>query len=149
MEKARYPRYPSPGQSGFGPSKTQQHMENDCNMNNIIAKYRKTGILVSENGTDRRPQYGDFTTVPTYQEALDIINHGNEMFAQLPPQVRRRFDNDPVELLRFVGNESNYDEAVRLGLMAPKEEPKIDIPLPPVAAKAAEVSAGSGVGSPA
>ena len=38
----------------------------------------------------------------------------------LPSDVRSRFGNNPAELLDFLNDNSNYDEAIRLGLIHAK-----------------------------
>ena len=48
------------------------------------------------------------------------------MFDSLPSSLRERFSNDPSRLLAFVDDESNFDEAVKLGLLSPL--PVEDIP---------------------
>ena len=47
----------------------------------------------------------------------------------LPSRVRRRFDNDPAELMEFLADEANREEAVMLGLIE-KEEPVQPAPAP-------------------
>ena len=44
----------------------------------------------------------------------------------LDANVRKRFHNDPAELIDFVSDEKNRDEAVRLGLLQIPEFPKPD-----------------------
>ena len=50
----------------------------------------------------------------------------------LPAQMRSRFNNDPAELLKFIKDPANLDEAVKLGILVKKEAPKGD-PVPPPA----------------
>lgn len=70
---------------------------------------------------------GDATLAPSLQDALETVRRANESFDALPADVRFRFANDPVVLARWIGDESNKDEAIRLGLI-PKPEP---VPVPP------------------
>lgn len=63
------------------------------------------------------PQYGDFTGVTDYQSALNLINQANDNFMQFPADVRARFENNPAYMLDFLGDESNRDEAAKLGLI--------------------------------
>ena len=46
-------------------------------------------------------------------------------FLELPAHVRARFHNDPGEFYEFFHNESNRDEAFKLGFLAPREPEKI------------------------
>ena len=45
------------------------------------------------------------------------IEQAQQGFEQLPSAVRARFKNDPMELVAFVGDNRNAEEAVKLGLL--------------------------------
>jgi len=96
-------------------SLTKQEFVSGCNINNIIKKYTKNGINPLCITQDAK--YGDFTDVPSHQEALDLIMAADEHFMQLPAELRARFANDPGQLLEFLGDPSNREEAVKLGLV--------------------------------
>ena len=100
------------------PSMTQQHFAEECDVNSIMARYQKTGILVENPGT-LRPFFDDFTNVSDFQTAQNAVIDVHESFMQLPSRIRARFDNDPGALLEFLGNEVNRNEAVSLGLVNP------------------------------
>lgn len=96
-------------------SLTRQEFVSQVNINNILKKYVQNGVdpfVISEDA-----RYGDFTNIPSYQEALDLVNAAEEHFLSLPVQIRNRFDNDPALLLEFLGDVSNRDEAISLGLV--------------------------------
>ena len=102
------------------PSMTQQHFKDECDINQILARYQKTGILVEPGvGSGLSPVFGDFTDVVDYQTAQNAIIDVQETFAQLPSSLRARFDNDPAALLAFLGKEENRNEAISLGLVNP------------------------------
>jgi len=98
---------------------TKQSFRDECNINNILAKYQKTGLLEFVN--KNQPQYADFTGFD-FMNAMNTVAKANEMFEQLPASVRKRFNNEPGEFMAFVDDAANTDEAVRLGL-ATKREP--------------------------
>lgn len=100
------------------PSLTQQQFKEECDINNIIARYETTGLLTDplHPGT-RIPQFGDFSNVPDYLHAQTIIARTREAFEALPSKIRDRFDNDPALMLEFLQDESNREEAVKLGLV--------------------------------
>ncbi|AKI26870.1 internal scaffolding protein VP3 [Gokushovirinae Bog1183_53] len=109
------------------PSLTKQSFAADADINNILARYARTGYMTDPlNPSTRKPQYGDFSSVPDFQEAQEIVNDAYEMFEALPGQLRARFNHDPAGLLAFLAEPSNYEEAVKLGIIEPKIEPKID-----------------------
>lgn len=62
--------------------------------------------------------YGDFTDVVDYETSLQRIDRAQQSFAALPAKIRDRFHNDPAELIEFVSNADNRDEAIKLGLIA-------------------------------
>lgn len=47
-------------------------------------------------------QYGDFSTMETYQEAMGIVADAKALFDALPARVREQFGNDPAKLLEAV-----------------------------------------------
>jgi len=105
---------------------TQQNFQEETDINNIMAKFAKTGLVDHVNKVTG--SYGDFTSVQDYQLHLDQVMAANQAFMQLPSAVRRRFDNDPAHLLSFLQDPRNLDEAVKLGLVnaPPAPEPKAD-----------------------
>lgn len=97
------------------PSLTKQCFSQECDINAIMARSAESGFI--SHGNSDMPRYGDFTDVVGYQESLNIVMKAQQSFSSLPAQVRSRFSNDPANLLEFVQNPDNYDEAVALGLV--------------------------------
>lgn len=103
-----------------GPSRAHQSFKAECDINTIMQRYEKTGIL--EHRNNFQGQYGDFTDTPSdYQESLNIVLAADEMFSTLPAGVRRRFHNDAGAFIDFAGNPQNRDELVKLGLATPHD----------------------------
>lgn len=102
--------------------RTQQHFKEQCNINFIVEKARKTGLLAHLN--NRTPQYADVTKIPDYQDAMETIITANNAFWSLDARSRERFGNDPARMIDFLQDENNYDEAVKLGLV----EKKLPVP---------------------
>ncbi len=94
--------------------KTRQEMKGECDVNKLMSKYHKTGRLPELIKKD--PKYGDFSTVPEYQDALNIQIRAQQSFNALGPDVRKQFDNDPAKMLLFVADPKNKDELIKLGL---------------------------------
>lgn len=102
------------------PSLTKQEFKEETDINYIIKRATITGELPSSQKT---PVYGDFTNGPQdYKTALNMVLEAQEQFDSFPSKVRDRFKNDPAELLAFVANEQNRDEAIALGLIEKPEE---------------------------
>lgn len=101
-------------------SLTFQSMKDETDINLIIKNYKATGKLPSIKGdpmTVRYPQFGDFTQITDYADAVQALNLAKEAFSELPSAVRRRFDNDPAKLVSFIDDPANMQEAVDLGLI--------------------------------
>jgi len=97
---------------------TKQADARDCDINLIMRRYEKTGTLpdlIVKNG-----RYGDFSEVPDYQEACNIVNFANEQFDALDVNIRNRFANDPVNFLAFMNDPANEDEIEKMGLLKPE-----------------------------
>lgn len=100
------------------PSMAQQHFKDECDINLIMSRYQRTGIL-TENPGSLRPLFGDFSNVSDFQSAQNAILDVNDSFMSLPSSIRARFNNDPGYLLDFLSDEVNRDEAISLGLVNP------------------------------
>lgn len=118
-----YSRYDKPARKGTNTGKdspTQQHMANEVNINMIMAKAKKTGQMpVFQN---MNPMYGDVSDFGSYQEALMQIQSAQNDFNALPGAIKARFGHNPGNLLQFLSDENNREEAVKLGLIPKKEE---------------------------
>jgi len=100
-------------------SLAQQHYRDECDINNILRQFNVTGLLPE---SPLPPKYGDFTGISDYKTALDRIIAADEVFFDLPAELRARFDNEPNNLIEFLDNEQNRAEAEKLGLVAPKQD---------------------------
>lgn len=101
-----------------GESMTQQQFKNQCDINQILKKFEKTGMITHLN--NYQGNYGDFSKVQNFKQNLDMVMSAQVAFDSLPAAIRKRFGNDPSQLIDFVGNNENYDEALKLGLISPK-----------------------------
>lgn len=99
------------------PDLTLQQYKDDTDVNVLMRRFGVTGQLPVSSV---KPFYGDFSEVGSYQDALNRVREAEAAFAALPSKVRNRFRNDPGELIAFVMDASNVDEARELGLL-PRE----------------------------
>lgn len=109
------------GLSFEGPGRTKQAFKKECDVNVIMAKYRKDGIISHFSAVQGR--YGDFIDAPDYHEAMTQIADAQAAFFMLPAAVRKRFGNDPGAFLDFAQNPDNFSEMVKMGLA---REPSAD-----------------------
>lgn len=99
------------------PTMAHQSFKDECDINKIMARYKTTGLI--EHVKSTQGAYGDFTGVEDYHTALNNLHAAQEAFMGLPAHIRARFENDPAQLLGFLDDKENYQEAVELGLIPP------------------------------
>ncbi len=100
-----------------GPGRTKQSFLDECDINFIMNKWKRSGELPP--GNPRPPSYGDFSNVDDYLQAQNAIAEADQAFGALPSWIRARFQNDPAELLAFIEDPRNQAEADKLGLTKP------------------------------
>lgn len=98
-------------------SLTQQQFKEEADINTIVNRFLKTGVLPTPNTF---PQYVDFEGVFDYQSAMNLVRAADESFMRMDAKVRARFNNSPQEFLEFFANPANAEEAIRLGLAIPE-----------------------------
>lgn len=69
----------------------------------------------------RQLQFFDTTELPDFREMQDTIVRVHDQFAALPSRLRERFNNDPTDLVEWLADPENQDEAVELGLRSKPE----------------------------
>lgn len=127
--------------------RTKQEFAQECDINNIMSRYLKTGII--EHVRDGAPQFLEASPLE-FQEAMQIVAQAETLFEELPSSIRSRFENDATKLLEFVHDPANVAESVAMGFLDPS---KLSTPIeahttPPVASNAAVGTTG-GQGAPA
>lgn len=110
-----YVDYPHSGLQCPEPTLTQQHFADECDFNNVLAKWQNSGLITHINPS--QPIYADVSEFTDYQSSLELIRSAQAAFDALPSSVRDRFANDPQKLFDFVHDPANRDEAIRLGLV--------------------------------
>lgn len=110
----------------FGTDNTEEDMaqqsdlaESDINI--IMQRYSATGQMpqLIEPG-----QYGDFTEVGDYRDAMEKIREADAAFLEVPAEIRKEFDNDPAKFFNFVNNPENLPKLREMGLAKPEEKPQ-------------------------
>lgn len=122
-----------PGIEFTEPSATLQSFKDDADINCIIARYENTGVLVDPSvPVSRTPEYGDFSELPSYQEAQNVIVAANNAFNSLSSKIRERFGNDPAAYFEFVRSlkkgSDEYNEAVNLGIVNKPLDDRHEVP---------------------
>ncbi len=99
-----------------------QSAAEEADINTIVRRFGLTGQLPGQVAV---PRFGDFTNVPDFQTAMNLIRETQNEFMRLPAEIRARFDNDPQRVIDFLEDDRNRDEAIKLGLVnsVPVEAP--------------------------
>jgi len=104
--------------------RTKSEFAPECDINLIMARYKKTGIL-PESAMAAAARYGDFSQLPDFMEMRHKIIAAEELFAALPAEVRKQFNNDPAEFIDSAETKEGRALMVKLGLGAkPVSDPQ-------------------------
>lgn len=109
------------------PGRTKQSFKAECDINNIMARFLKSGVL--EFTQKNEPRYGDVTGIE-YNDAMITVASAKTLFNELPAALRARFENEPARFLDFVNDDRNLEEAREMGLLKPKAQPAAEEPVP-------------------
>jgi len=102
-------------------SLTKQSDRNEADINSIIKKFEKTGMVDSLNRNE--PVFADISKYDGLQQMIMTVQDAWDDFMLLDAHTREQFDNDPTKLVAFLEDPSNREKAVALGLIEPKIEP--------------------------
>ena len=106
--------------------KTRQEFRDESDINTLMKRYETTGIPPWVDDTGER-RFLDVSDVPDFQSAMQIVIDAENAFMALSAQVRKEFENDPGNFLRYVEQAgSDEEKAKRLrewGLLKPVEAP--------------------------
>lgn len=106
---------------------TDQSFAKDADINNIVATFHKTGVF-PEKGHEL---FLDISNAPSYQDAMQVVIDANNAFMALDAKTRKKFNNDPTEMLAFLDDAENREEAIKLGMIpAPAPTPQPASPNP-------------------
>lgn len=104
---------------------TVGYLNKQCNINDIL-KTRSMNEIMAE-ASYANMTYLDISSLPSYQDALNIVIDADEKFLQLPSSIREKFGNNPQRFLDFVSDKNNIPEMKELGLLNnPQDRPEVD-----------------------
>jgi len=107
--------------------KTKSEFADDCDINKIMSRYRKTGIL-PDSSKAALAQYGNFDQIPSFHEMQDKVLAAHELFSSLPAHVRKEFDNDPGLFIDSSQTAEGMALMVKLGLATVRSNAPINVP---------------------
>ena len=144
MTKAKFrTAYGDRTRNGFettGESLTQQSHAAAADVRNIIKQYDRRGLIANVN--KGIAQYGDYSEINEYSEALNMVREADENFQQLPSHIREQFNNNAGLFFEFATDPKNSEKMIKMGLkkapiIVEEATPKSD-PAPPAPQEAGE-----------
>lgn len=102
---------------------TEQGHKKDCDVNEIIKKYDKTGLITHVSNFEAK--FGDMTGLD-FKQMQDKVANAKSMFNSLPAEIRDYFRNSPTDLLTFMEDPNNREKGIELGLIREDFDPSKD-----------------------
>jgi hypothetical protein len=98
----------------YPPGRTKQSFKDETDINKLIARAAR-GETISHLAK-YEGVYGDFTDFPDLMEAQARLMRGQQIFDELPGEVKREFGQDAGRFFEYVNDPANAD---RLGDLIP------------------------------
>lgn len=102
------------------PSLTDTQFKKDCDPNYIMEKFRRTGTVTHLN--HKEGSFADVAQIPDLLDTLLTVEKANESFQQLSAKVRNRFGNNIHQMIEFMNDPNNREEAIELGIIEVAQE---------------------------
>jgi hypothetical protein len=110
--------------------KTRQSEADQADINKIIKRLDRDGILPLSAFTQREGAFLDVSEVPDFASAMQQVDKARDYFMSLPATSRAMFDNDPAKLLDAVRREDSLQLLVDAGVIPANEvRPAISVPV--------------------
>lgn len=120
----------------WGPTRTKGSQGPECDLNNIIKRFTKTGQLTHISA--KLGEYRDVSGLPDLHEAMNIVADAQSSFNELPAEIRKLCDHDVGKFLPFIDDPANLEQCIEFGLLPetarpkePKEEKKAEAKIVP------------------
>lgn len=106
-----------------GEGRTIQSHTKECDVNQIMKKYARTGTI--SHLAKHQASYGEVAATDLH-EAMNLIKRAEDMFGELPNEIRKEFENNPQKFFAYVNDPANIDDlAEKLPALA---EPGYQLP---------------------
>ena len=117
-----------------GPSLTRQEFAEEADINNLMARYERTGVISHQS--PKTPRYVDWSEMPDLHSALQILADAETAFMSLPAKVRAEFENDVSQFVKYAEDPENLEQMRSWGLAKPAEPPpepmRVEVVNPPL-----------------
>ncbi len=94
--------------------RTKQSEKDACDVNLIVAKFERTGLV--DHLAGGLPSFQDVSEIGDYRSAIENVRKVDEYFQGLPAAVRTRFDNDAASFMEYLESGGDEDDMRELGL---------------------------------
>lgn len=105
---------------------TKQAFKDSTDINKILVKVQQGETIthLAQHGAI----YGDFSDIDDLLTGMARLEKGNQIFAELPGEVRREFHQSPAKFFNYVNDPANVDRLAEL--------------IPPLAARGTQLQPG-------
>lgn len=110
------------------PEVTKQSFREECDINNIIRQFQRTGVVRHLN--EARASFADISELGDFHDAIALVELASESFMELPAKVRKVFDHDPAKFLDAAHDPEKRYLLEAAGLI-PAERPEDEVQPPP------------------
>lgn len=121
-----FTRFDSPPKVSFGfpsdkpssQSKVHDEFKTECDINEIIRRFRVTGTLTDPSKpATRRPMFGDFSDVPDVDQRERVFIAAQNAWDSLTDQQRELFPGGPSEILDAFSDPNRKSDLVAAGFL--------------------------------
>lgn len=120
---------------------TKQSCRDECDINNILSQFSKTGIISHVNNSTA--SFVDLPDVSDFQHALAVVTEAEFAFSTLPSKLRERYSNDPALFLEALMDPSQVEFLTEVGVFRRRPDAKSGEPAsPPEAVTGSPVGGG-------
>lgn len=95
-------------------SMTDQSFKKDCDVNTVIARFKKTGQITHLART--QGVYADLSETKDLLSSIMEVQRANDAFMTLPSQLRAKLNNSPADFIEWINDPKNDEEAIKYGL---------------------------------
>ena len=102
-----------------GESMTQQHFQEETEINNILRSHDRNGVI--QHIHKGNAIYADFSNITDLSDALHQIKEAQSEFLNIPSKIREQFQNDAGQFFKFASDPNNLDQLREMGLANPDQ----------------------------
>ncbi len=96
----------------YSDGRTKQAFKDSTDINQILARVAQGDTIthLAKHGAI----YGDFSDIDDLLTGYQRLEKGNKIFAELPGEVRKEFDQSPAKFFNYVNDPANIDRLPEL-----------------------------------